>query len=44
MFSDSILTNMEAEKLHTRLLTFQGVTAARFARVQRQSDPGQPLA
>ena len=40
---DSILTNMEAEKVHTRLIAFQGVADASFACVQRQSDASQPL-
>jgi hypothetical protein len=44
VFPDSILTDMEAEKIHARLIAFQGVAYASFACVQRQSDASQPLA
>jgi hypothetical protein len=43
VFPDSILTNMEAKEIHTRLIACQGVAHARFACVQRQSDASQPL-
>ena len=44
VFPDPILTDMEAQKIHARLITFQGVADTSFARVQRQSDPRQPVA
>jgi hypothetical protein len=43
MLPDPILTEIETEKLYSRLIPFQGVANTSFARVQRQSDPGQPL-
>jgi hypothetical protein len=44
VFPDSILTNMEAEEIHTRLIAFQGVAYASFPGVQCQPDASQPLA
>jgi hypothetical protein len=43
VFPDSILTNMEAKEIYTRLIACQGVAHASFACVQRQSDASQPL-
>jgi len=44
VFSDPILTDMEAKKIHARLIACQGVADARFACIQRQSNSSQPLA
>jgi hypothetical protein len=43
VFPHPILTNVESQEVHSRLIPFQGVANARFVHVQRQSHPRQPV-
>jgi len=40
--SHPILTDVEPQKVHAGLITFQGMADVRFSHVQRQSDRRQP--
>jgi hypothetical protein len=43
VFPHSVLTDVESQEIHSRLIPFQGVAHARFVGIQRQSHLRQPV-
>jgi hypothetical protein len=42
VFPNPMLTDVASQKIHARLIPFQGVADARFVDIQRQAHPHQP--
>jgi hypothetical protein len=42
VFPHPMLTDVASQKIHARLIPFQGVADARFVAIQRQAHPRQP--